>query len=106
MRSPSDIVLDRARVREVVGVFYTFDAMEAAGKALLLAGYDRSNIDVIAAAEEVRTTLGPKYTAIPAVDLADIPGVPRRHFIAGEDMSVIKLYSLEHSAGSSLSWSH
>jgi len=90
MRKSSDIVLDRARVREVAGVFYTFDAMEAAGKALLLAGYDRSDIDVIAAPEEVRKKLGPKYAAIPAVDLADIPGVPRQPFIAGEDMSVIK----------------
>ncbi len=78
MRPPSDIVLDQARVREVAGVFRSRGALEGTGHALLLAGFDRSDIDVIAPPDEIRRKLGPEADVIPAEDLADVPFVPRR----------------------------
>jgi hypothetical protein len=43
----SDPVLDRERVREVAGVFYSREALDAAADKLLLSGFDRSDIDVV-----------------------------------------------------------
>jgi hypothetical protein len=91
MRAPSDMVLDLARVREVTGVFHSLKAIEAAGDALLLAGFDRSDVDVIAPPDEVRRKLGAAAAYIPAEDLADVPGVPRQSFLADDDIANIRI---------------
>lgn len=90
MRAPSDMVLDLARVREVTGVFHSLEALEAAGDALLLAGFDRSDVDVIAPPDEVRRKLG-AAAYIPAEDLADMPGIPRQPFVADDDIANIRI---------------
>lgn len=87
--TPSEAVLDRARVREVTGVFHSLDSLEAAGDDLLLAGFDRSDIDVIAPPDEVRRKIG-AAAYIPAEDLADMPGVPRQPFLREDDIGNIK----------------
>ena len=69
IRTPSETVLDRARVREVAGVFHALDSLEAAGDDLLRAGFDRSDVDVIAPPHEVRRKIG-AAAYIPAEDLA------------------------------------
>lgn len=91
MRAPSDMVLDRARVREVAGVFHSLEAIEAAGDALLLAGFDHSDVDVIAPPDEVRRKLGAAAAYIPTEDLADMPGVPRQSFLADDDIANIRI---------------
>jgi hypothetical protein len=91
MRRSSDIVLDRARVREVAGVFHSLDSLEAAGDDLLRAGFDRSDVDVIAPPDEVRRKLGAASAYIPAEDLADMPGVPRQPFLGDDDITNIKI---------------
>jgi hypothetical protein len=91
MRKPDDIVLDRARVREVVGVFHSWTSLKAAGDALRLAGFDRSDIDVIALPDEVRRKLGSASAYIPAEEMADMPGVPRQPLFADDDVDNIKI---------------
>ena len=83
----SDVVLDRARVREVTGIFHSRHALDAAANELLLTGFDRSDIDVVASLEELPKRLGPVYVA--AEELADVKEAPRRPFIAREDVSVL-----------------
>jgi hypothetical protein len=91
MQKPDDIVIDRARVREVVGVFHSWTSLKAAGDALQLAGFDRSDIDVIAPPDEVRRKLGSASAYIPAEEMADMPGVPRQPLFADDDADNIKI---------------
>jgi hypothetical protein len=85
----SDAVLDRARVREVTGVFHSREALDAAANKLLLMGFDRADVDVVASLDEVHKRLGVPYVA--AEELADVPQVPRRPLIAGEDVTVFRV---------------
>ena len=78
--------LDRVRVREVTGVFHGRTALNDAVGDLLLAGFDRADIDVIASPDEVTRRLG-VYVAAEA--LADVPAVPRRPYFGPEDMTLV-----------------
>jgi hypothetical protein len=91
MPGPSEIILDRARVREVAGVFHSVETLKAAGADLLLAGFDRSDVDVIAPPDEVLRKLGTGSNYVPAEELADIPGVPRQPFLAEDDIRNFKI---------------
>jgi hypothetical protein len=83
--SPSGTVIDRIKVREVAGVFRSRDALEAAIDALLLAGFDRADIDLMAGLDAVRERLGGIY--LTAHELADVPSVPRRAYVARDDVT-------------------
>ena len=85
----SDTVLGRARVREVTGVFHSRAALDVAAGELLLMGFDRADVDVVASLDEVRKRLGAPYVA--PEELADVPQTPRRPFIAGEDVTAFKV---------------
>jgi hypothetical protein len=84
--SHSDTVLERARVREVTGVFRLRSPLDAAANELLLSGFDRGDVDVVASLDEVRAKLGPIYVA--PEELADVKRAPRRPFIARDDISI------------------
>jgi len=86
MSEASDAVIERVKVRELVGIFRTREALEDAVDALLLAGFDRADIELMASVDAVREKLGGIYA--PAEELADIPGVPRRAFLAREDVTL------------------
>jgi hypothetical protein len=86
MRASPDDILDRMRTREVTGVFHARKALVAAAEELLVAGFDRADIDVSAPADEMQQRLN--YASIPAADIADIPIAPRRPFIGGDDIAV------------------
>jgi hypothetical protein len=86
MNQPSNVTLDRVRVREVTGVFHSRDGLNAAVEDLLLAGFDRADIDVVASLDEVTKRLG-VYVAAEA--LADIPVAPRRSFFGPEDVTLV-----------------
>jgi len=88
-RNTSDTVLERARVREVTGVFHSREALDAAANELLLMGFDRADVDVVASLDEIRKRLDVPYVA--AEELADVPQVPRRPLIAAEDITVFKV---------------
>ena len=63
-------VLERARVREVTGVFASRAAANPAVDDLLLAGFDRTDIDAVAEGEPLRRRIGD--IPVPAPDLADV----------------------------------
>ena len=85
MDKPSETVIDRVKVREVAGVFRSRDALEAAIGALLRAGFNGADVSVMAGLDAVRERLGSIYLA--AQELADIPSVPRRAYIARDDVT-------------------
>jgi hypothetical protein len=74
----SEAVLDRARVREVTGVFHSRKTLDAATDKLLISGFDRSDIDVINSPAALRERVGSAYYIAPE-ELADVP--------AGEEVS-------------------
>lgn len=87
MSEPGDTVIDRVKVREVTGVFRTREALDNAVSDLLLGGFDRASIDIMASVDTVRKKLGGIYVA--AEELADVPQVPRRAFIARDDSTLV-----------------
>src|SRR6202035_4230745 len=85
MSTTSDQAIERARVREVAAIFHSRGELDAAVDALLLAGFDRADIDILADLDEVQKALGPVHVAVE--DLADIGRVPRQPFLAAEDIT-------------------
>src|SRR3979490_3426641 len=81
MQGSSDDILDRARTREVTGVFHSRKALIDAAEELLIAGVDRADIDVSASLDELDRRLN--YQLIPPADLTDLP-VTARQPAAGE----------------------
>jgi len=66
--------------REAVGVFHDESAMQRAVDELLLAGFDRSNLSLLASARAVEEKLGHKYDKVAEVE--DDLSVPRAVFIS------------------------
>jgi hypothetical protein len=88
MSGPAEAVIDRQRVREVAGIFHSHEALNDAVQALLLAGFDRADIDLMAGLDAVRRRLG--FVHVASEELADVPQVPRRPFVAPEDITLTK----------------
>jgi len=88
-KKTTETVLERARVREVTGVFHSRHALDAAAHALLLAGFDRADVDVVASLDQIRERIGAFYVA--PEELADVPRTPRRPLIDREDIGVFKV---------------
>src|SRR5271166_2352008 len=80
-----DPVLDRARIREVTGVFFSREDLDAAVSQLLLAGFDRADVDVLDSARAIRERVGGAYIA--HEELADVPGAPRAPFLGWDDVT-------------------
>jgi hypothetical protein len=78
-------VLDRRVVREVAAVFHREEVLEDAIQALLHAGFDRSDVDIMGDVETVRRRLGALY--VPPEEIADVPGASRRAYIARDDIA-------------------
>jgi hypothetical protein len=85
MRGSGKAATERIKVREVAGVFRSREPLEAAVEALLLAGFDRADIDLMAGIDAVRQRLGTVY--VPAEELADVPDAPREAFVAREEVT-------------------
>jgi hypothetical protein len=86
MNGSSDDILEKVRSREVTGVFHSRKALEAAVQDLLVAGYDRGDIDVSASPDELQRRVN--YKSIPPEDLADIPTAPRQPFVGEDDVLI------------------
>ena len=80
-----DDVLERLVVREVAAVFHREHILEDAIQALLHAGFDRGDIDIMSDMETVRQRLGALY--VPPEEISDVPGTPRRAYIARDDIA-------------------
>jgi hypothetical protein len=68
----------------VTGVFYSRKALIDAADDLLVAGFDRADIDVSAPFDELQRRLN--YQSIPPADLADIPTAARQPLIDEGDV--------------------
>jgi hypothetical protein len=86
MHRSADEAIERTKVREVVAIFHSEEALEAAAEALLLAGFDRADLDRLADLDEVIKRLGPVYVA--GEELADVPQAPRQPVIMREDITL------------------
>src|SRR3979409_1119699 len=84
MHGMSDDILDQVRSREVTGVFHSRKALIAAAEELLLAGFDRADIDVSASFDELQRRLN--YASIPPPELADVPIAPRQPLVDESDV--------------------
>jgi hypothetical protein len=84
MPKSNDVVIEQVRVREAAGVFHSRESLDAAVDDLLLAGFDRADIDLMAGVDAVRDRLDGVYA--PVEELADVPGTPRRAYVAREDV--------------------
>jgi hypothetical protein len=80
-------VLQRMKVREVTGVFASRAVATPAVDDLLLAGFDRADIDAVAEGKPLRRRIGDIPVAAP--DLADVTEAPRQEFVAPEDTAAI-----------------
>ena len=84
MHALSDDILEQVRSREVTGVFHSRKALIDAADDLLVAGFDRADIDVSASFDELQRRLN--YQSIPPADLADIPTAARQPLIDQGDV--------------------
>jgi hypothetical protein len=78
-------VLERVKILEVAGVFRRRDALDAAAGALLLSGFDRADIDMVAGGDALERF----GVHVPVEELPDLPGVPRRPLIARADLTEV-----------------
>jgi hypothetical protein len=85
MKKSSDPTLDRTRVREVTGVFHSYEALDGAVEALLVVGFDRAEIDRMASIDKVREKIGNVIVA--SEELADVPLVPRQPVVLARDIA-------------------
>src|ERR1700758_3147269 len=81
-----DEVIDRVKLREVAGVFHSYDALDAAADDLLQSGFDRADIDVIGDLRVAQRRVGGVYVA--PEELADVSLVPRRPYMRREEVAV------------------
>lgn len=73
------------KFREAVGVFHDEPSLRSAVDALLIAGFDRSDLSLLADDRHVEAKLGHRWESV--AELEDDLGVPRRHY-AGIDSRV------------------
>ena len=79
-------MLGTVRVREVVGVVTSQEALDRLATDLMTAGFDRGNIDLMASRDAVLKKLDATY--IDPIAAADVPDVPRRDLITRDDVAV------------------
>jgi hypothetical protein len=87
MNRSTDDALERIKLREVTALFHSDEALESAAEALLLAGFDRADIDRLADLDEVSRRLGPVYVA--HEELADVAQAPRQPVIVRDDITAM-----------------
>jgi hypothetical protein len=80
-----DGILETVRVREVVGVVHNREELDALIDRLTRAGFDRSDIDLMASRDTVLRKLGTVF-ADPTL-AADAPGTPRREVVRPQQPS-------------------
>lgn len=80
-------VLERTKVREAVAVFQSADSLESAANELLMAGFDRADLDVMTTVDVAKEKLAGHYKQ--ADDAAKGPRVPHQAFVAREDKALL-----------------
>lgn len=80
-------IIQKVRVREVVGTVHNLELLEGMVVALSAAGFDKSNIDLMASREAVLEKL-PAIYADP-ISLAEIPDLPRRELVTRDEGTTV-----------------
>ncbi|WP_246848388.1 hypothetical protein [Sphingomonas beigongshangi] len=80
-------IVQKVRVREVVGTVHNLDLLESMVVALSAAGFDKSDIDLMASREAVLEKL-PAIYADP-ISLAEIPDLPRRELVTRDEGTTV-----------------
>jgi hypothetical protein len=79
----TDPAAARIMVREAVAIFRTEAALLAAIDELLGAGFDRSDLSLLAGESTIRAQLGHRLRKV--TDMRDDPNTPRIAYVAPED---------------------
>lgn len=66
-------------IREAVGVFHDEKTLQDAADELMISGFDRSFLSILAGHRTIEKTLGHRYERV--ADLEDEPGLPRLAYI-------------------------
>jgi hypothetical protein len=74
--------------REAVGVFADAAALEAAMDELLISGFERADLSLLAAAATVDAKLGHRYKKVEEVE--DEPAAPRTFFVTQDAIDEVK----------------
>nr|GLK21565.1 hypothetical protein GCM10017606_23920 [Microbacterium terregens] len=85
--SPELNIVQTVRVREVVGTVHNLELLESMVVALSAAGFDKSDIDLMASREAVLEKL-PAIYADP-ISLAEIPDLPRRELVTRDEGTTV-----------------
>ncbi|MFL0419398.1 hypothetical protein ACH0CP_18090 [Sphingomonas sp. 179-I 2A4 NHS] len=85
--SPERNIVQTVRVREVVGTVHNLELLESMVVALSAAGFDKSDIDLMASREAVLEKL-PAIYADP-ISLAEIPDLPRRELVTRDEGTTV-----------------
>jgi hypothetical protein len=75
-------------VREAVGVFHDEGSLQTAADELLIAGFDRSHLSLLAGDKTVEKELGHKYEKVDEIE--DDPAVPYLAYIGSDSRSEAK----------------
>lgn len=78
-------ILDVMTVREVVGVVDSADQLEKLVGRLLISGFDRADVDIMASRATALTKLDEAY--VDPEQLADRPDVPRSSLVQRDDLA-------------------
>lgn len=87
MAETDQAVLETTRVREAMAIFESPEKLEAAVGDLLMAGFDRSDVDLMASVDAVREKLGDQYAQHP--ELTQGRRVPHSAFVGKEDTTLL-----------------
>jgi hypothetical protein len=67
------------RIREAVGVFHDERSLQSAVDTLLISGFDRSCVSLLAGQRTIESKLGHRFEKV--ADLEDDPAVPKRAYV-------------------------
>jgi hypothetical protein len=76
------------KVREAVGVFHDEQSLQTAADELLIAGFDRSHLSLLAGDKTVERELGHTYTKV--AEIEDDPAVPYLAYIGSDSRTEAK----------------
>jgi hypothetical protein len=68
-----------SKIREAVGVFHDERSLQAAVDTLLISGFDRSYLSLLASQRTLESKLGRRFETV--ADLEDDPAVPKRAYV-------------------------
>lgn len=71
--------MGNATIREAVGVFRDETSLHSAVDALLISGFDRSYLSLLAGQHALHATLGYRFKRV--IELEDDPAVPKRAYV-------------------------